>query len=344
MQVREKDLDALKGFAIFLVVVGHICVKSEALVQWIYSFHMPLFWIISGYFLYKGGCTDSIITFIRKKIKTILWPYYVWGLLSCCATALVAINSDNMNLFFKTILSRVFGYVISENTIGAVWFLMVLFEAEVAYYTLEKLHMNWIGVVIWSISFILYMRGVKINLPFLLQLFWFGIGFVYIGSIIAKYSLVEKAIIFIEKIENSFIQVLVFLFSIVISSTILTYGTFINGVVAIYSGNVGNAVLFWLVAIGWSFFWLFLFKMYGQKFRFFFLDKIGRESLLIMVTHFYVNSFVTTFLHLERGNLIMLIWSGILTVICYFLAIFIRKYMRFLIYMPNLKFRVKEEV
>lgn len=70
--MRIEWLDSLKGFAIFLVVVGHVIlgyIRAETFTeyQWslqfvydvIYSFHMPLFFLISG-FLYK-------LTWARKN-------------------------------------------------------------------------------------------------------------------------------------------------------------------------------------------------------------------------------------------------------------------------------------
>ena len=45
-------IDNLKGFGILLVVIGHT-VPREGLGQWIYAFHMPLFFFISGFLLSK---------------------------------------------------------------------------------------------------------------------------------------------------------------------------------------------------------------------------------------------------------------------------------------------------
>ena len=56
---RIEYIDALRGFAIFLMVVGHVIPNLYLNKQmvlpnlnlWIYSFHMPLFFTISGYFI-----------------------------------------------------------------------------------------------------------------------------------------------------------------------------------------------------------------------------------------------------------------------------------------------------
>ena len=47
MEKRENWVDQARGFAMFLVVYGHNFPVAE---KYIYSFHMPLFLIISGFF------------------------------------------------------------------------------------------------------------------------------------------------------------------------------------------------------------------------------------------------------------------------------------------------------
>ena len=53
MKVSERYtwIDCIKGIGIFLVVLGHIY-KDNYIGQWIYSFHMPLFFMLSGYLMY----------------------------------------------------------------------------------------------------------------------------------------------------------------------------------------------------------------------------------------------------------------------------------------------------
>lgn len=56
-KIRDNRFDALKGFLILSVVFGHFFthddshgIMSETMANFIYSFHMPLFVFISGYF------------------------------------------------------------------------------------------------------------------------------------------------------------------------------------------------------------------------------------------------------------------------------------------------------
>ena len=68
--IREKQfisrlswLDILKGIGIILVAVGHIYL-NEKINHWIYSFHMPLFFLAAGW-VYKE---NPILTDIKRRI------------------------------------------------------------------------------------------------------------------------------------------------------------------------------------------------------------------------------------------------------------------------------------
>lgn len=72
--MRIKYIDSLKGFAILLVIIGHIC-PGGIWNSLIYSFHMALFFFISGLF---GNCYISFSEFISKKSRTLLLPFTVF--------------------------------------------------------------------------------------------------------------------------------------------------------------------------------------------------------------------------------------------------------------------------
>lgn len=94
MQNRNKVIDEWKGFAIFLVVAGHVIAQffdswadtlkyfPGALYWWkvIYSFHMPLMFFISGYlFLSNRFQTQSLIRIWVHKIHPLILPYIFMG-------------------------------------------------------------------------------------------------------------------------------------------------------------------------------------------------------------------------------------------------------------------------
>jgi fucose 4-O-acetylase-like acetyltransferase len=87
MNGRIQFMDALKLFAIFLVLWGHAVqyllssvYYSEPMYRIIYSFHMPLFMMISGFFAVKSMKRDFIHLFITKFRQLIL-PVISWGAL-----------------------------------------------------------------------------------------------------------------------------------------------------------------------------------------------------------------------------------------------------------------------
>lgn len=80
--MRYDWIDSLKGFAILLVVIGHLNFVSNELNQYIYSFHMPLFFFISGYLLSIGKYLNNGKFFLRKKVHSLIMPYFLFSLIS----------------------------------------------------------------------------------------------------------------------------------------------------------------------------------------------------------------------------------------------------------------------
>lgn len=79
MDGRIRYMDIAKGIGIFMVLVGHtfvgfLCTLAN-------SFHMPLFFMISGYF-FKG--TDDKSTIVKKGWNRLLVPYIFTIVLFVC--------------------------------------------------------------------------------------------------------------------------------------------------------------------------------------------------------------------------------------------------------------------
>ena len=93
MSNRIEWIDALKGFAIFSVVLGHCVTDSmssntfpeyaatlKIIYDFIYSFHMPLFFIISGFVFYISKSYKRFkIKVIDFTIVYILWSSFMWA-------------------------------------------------------------------------------------------------------------------------------------------------------------------------------------------------------------------------------------------------------------------------
>ena len=84
---RDSSFDFIKGILIFLVVWGHSIqfiandfYQYNPIYIWIYSFHMPLFVFISGYFSING-IKLSFREFVLQKVRRLLIPAILWTLI-----------------------------------------------------------------------------------------------------------------------------------------------------------------------------------------------------------------------------------------------------------------------
>ena len=95
---RQAIADWIKGIAIILMVYGHLThvgtqdFLQNDLVGIIYTFHMPAFLIISGFFL---DFNNDISKSIHKTFRRIMVPYFVFG--SLYLLGLVLIQSLNIH-------------------------------------------------------------------------------------------------------------------------------------------------------------------------------------------------------------------------------------------------------
>lgn len=90
---RNAIFDYAKGIGIILVVYGHVArgVHNAKLPidhdfyamadRIIYSFHMPLFFFVSGYFFLKSLEKRGAANLVAGKLYTVLYPYVVWSLI-----------------------------------------------------------------------------------------------------------------------------------------------------------------------------------------------------------------------------------------------------------------------
>lgn len=69
----------LKAFGIILMLLGHTGLDN-VFMKFVVMFHMPLFFIASGY-CFKEKYLSNPVKYLRNKIKGIWWPYVKWSLL-----------------------------------------------------------------------------------------------------------------------------------------------------------------------------------------------------------------------------------------------------------------------
>lgn len=144
-QFRDNAIDIAKGIGILLVIIGHTggLPAHSTVHHFIYSFHMPLFFILGG-FLFKPS---SIGTHIRKDAKRLLIPYVFSVFLLTLWFVILGIKYDNYGMVWRTLQTGLFGsgqYHASPiwgdyPTIGMIWFLLAMFWCRVTYNIVSRL-------------------------------------------------------------------------------------------------------------------------------------------------------------------------------------------------------------
>ncbi len=102
---RDLSFDYIKGILIYLVVLGHTiswyCDNySQSIVyNIIYSFHMPLFVTISGYFSLKS-IKDKFYETLKKKTVRLVYPIIYWSIIFLLFSLLIENKPISLYLYY----------------------------------------------------------------------------------------------------------------------------------------------------------------------------------------------------------------------------------------------------
>ena len=178
------------------IVLGHL--DEFAINRFVFTFHLPIFFIISGYFF---DPSIDLISLIKKRFRTLIIPY-----LTACF--LVIISSITVNIFVwhadantvvnKTILlikASAFGvgsnwpYPFDMPGIGALWFLWALFWALIILrmlFYIPELPRALIACAL--VFFAAFTAEYSIFLPLSIQPGCIAAMYIYIGYLWKKYK------------------------------------------------------------------------------------------------------------------------------------------------------------
>jgi fucose 4-O-acetylase-like acetyltransferase len=149
---KERDLgfDFLKGVLIFLMVYGHVIARylnsHDIVFAWIYTFHMPLFIFISGYFSYHT-LIESPRYITHKIFHHLLLPAIIWSTFCLC-------------IFYDRNAHPLVNMV---NATRSYWFLFCLaYLYFIGGIIVKKRYKYAIAIILSVIGFLIYqVKGVK---------------------------------------------------------------------------------------------------------------------------------------------------------------------------------------
>lgn len=183
---RIKYIDIARGIAIICIVLGHLGIDSINKI--VFTFHVPIFFFITGYFINNKLSIDD---FISNKVKTLIVPYV------CTCTVIILLGTLKSGVFQgaevaketagKWIYASFYGagdtyfrpfYI---KAIGAIWFLLATFWGSIFLRsTLNMKKRNRIAVIL--VLFVIgYWSRELCWFPFSIQAGCCATLFMYIG-------------------------------------------------------------------------------------------------------------------------------------------------------------------
>lgn len=135
MRARKPELDVAKGLALLAVVLGHVIPLHGTFSNWIFSFHMPVFFFLTGMTFRPGKYADFGV-FLKDKWKKRIIPYFIIvfvGFVICMLRP--SYRAPVLNDGWKYQLLWIFYYARPMNLyVGQAWYLVALFMAELFAY------------------------------------------------------------------------------------------------------------------------------------------------------------------------------------------------------------------
>ena len=125
-------VDAAKGFAILLVIVGHTLQTGTFTRNIIFSFHIPLFFILSGYTFRPSANWADFFYRLKKDALHLLGPYVLTGLLIAAAKIVIR-GLPPLEVLKDTGEALLWASGTGDGIhepIGVLWFLASLFTAR----------------------------------------------------------------------------------------------------------------------------------------------------------------------------------------------------------------------
>ena len=238
---RTEWIDNAKGIAIICVILGHLGV-CNILTNVIYTFHIPLFFIVSGYYLTNRIQEIKFKDFIKKKIKRLIIPYIFFSVILLIfyniTSKYIEITPNCKNIDYINSFLNIF-IELKRNTLIRchLWFLTCLFISNVIVWTIIKYFNKTTQItlitLLISISFF-YNYYEKHTTILFIDAAFVSSFYVYIGN---KLQIIYNK--FCCKTLILIITTITYIFS-----SILNY--FISGYtnVDMYNAKYGNYVLF----------------------------------------------------------------------------------------------------
>ena len=194
---RDETFDVLKGIAIFLMIIGH-CLPGP-LKTFAYTFHMPLFFFIAGYFLKIRPIRQEI----QLSTRRLIFPYIFAAFFS----SLIAILQDLSNYTWadgtysqSIIIKLLLGFRANTSPnwingdIGILWFILAMFWARgIAVFLIGKIRsIKKLSIIFFILAILGIFFGKFVFVPYCIPQGLTASALVYVGFLIKEFKILNS--------------------------------------------------------------------------------------------------------------------------------------------------------
>ena len=327
-----------------MVVIGHTIGLPKPVEQLIFSFHMPIFFWMSGLLVKETVKDIPLGTYVKKKAISRLIPYINFSILSYVFWFFIfrhfgsqaQLTISPLRTFIGIFYGNGINHWMDHNTV--LWFFLCLFITEILFFFIIKMpSRSWLIVTLLMFSIAGYL-DTWINPPDGFRLPWnidialsmvvfYGIG--YLCRDVLKGDIHKR-----PSLQWCLAGICLACY---------TSCSLVNGKVAVVAGNYGNYFYFYAGALSGIFFWS-LMSMQIPANRL--VSKIGDSTLIIFPLHLLVFPFLTAILvygfkipsSVKENSLLLSIAYAVVSILILLpVADVIKKYFPFLIGLPRKK-------
>lgn len=274
MTKRNESIDFLKGIAIFSVVLAHCWLVDREIFHFIYSFHMPLFFCISGYLF---SAKKKYSAFVFGKIKNLIIPYILFFAFSFVIS--VTILQRDITILDGLKYMILGGKNCARVNNWALWYLQLFFIASNIFYFIAKIKH---ALIRFAIMIVLFAVSLPIQqycnqtfeneyVPFALNALCPALFFMLVAF---EFRRIKE--IFVSKLNGRFIRIAI---------PVVSFGLFALGIL-LAAGNSDEIIrLKSYTFLIYSLFILQFVVLICQNCHNKYIVYMGRNSLMILGLH-----------------------------------------------------------
>lgn len=303
---RLEWIDTAKGIGILLIVLGHVDIPG-VFKDFIYSFHVPLFFLISGYLYNHEYYSENFTELVKSKFSRLVVPYFISNAIIFFITW-IAYSMGFMNRqfdypYYYLLIGIIYGNgsswspTILKNQLNIPsWFLLALFTGILISFFVINIYQNYSlpASIITAALLVLcgYIISYFIFLPWGIDIALISIIFISTGYFIRKYNLIN-----FEDISGNYAKIGIFAMLFIVASSLngtpdMNTRVYNNLILFTIEGLTGAILVFYLSCIICK-------TKHIQKVVSFF----GKNSLTIMVYHIFIGlisyNVITKIFHID---------------------------------------------